>query len=246
MSPLVYEYNHSCCQQQEQRLTWKTSGHIYFFISSKGDRDSELRTVVMCHRVLGQWDLNPGESPNQPWRLSASFHHTMLKPGLTHCTAAAGRGIPNPAPSEPLLWHLELAYCTKKTLLQIEYNFQLCITVLRIVSQSPLTWQPWLKAHMDHRKTLLPPRISSPSSSHQFLMSSLRVTTQTNTAAPEPWAEAKWLEQKFPLLQQQCHIIPDWTCTNWNHNYYLLESPLIYSSPSDTDSELNPPCREKN
>lgn len=86
-------------------------------------------TVAMCHKVLVQCDLNPDESPNQPWRLSASFHHTVLKPALTHCAAAAGRGIPNPAPSELCLCHLELAYCTNKAFAHricASWHWELC------------------------------------------------------------------------------------------------------------------------
>lgn len=87
---------------------------------------------MMCHKVWSK----------PRWISHGGFQHlsTMLKPALTHCTAAAGRGIPNPAPSQPLLCLLELK------LLDTEYHFKLCTMAL----VCPLTWQPRFKAHMDH------------------------------------------------------------------------------------------------
>lgn len=52
----------------------------------------------------------------------------------------------------------------------------------------------------------------------------LRVTTKTNTAAPEPWAEAQWPQGKFPLLQRECHIIPG-KCLN----FHQLKSQQLFS-----------------
>lgn len=97
--------------------------------------------------------------------------------------------------------------------------------VLGIVSQSPLTWQPWFKAHMDHGNDFVITQnqftfLTSPASFPR-----LRVTTKTNTAAPEPWAEAQWPQGKFPLLQRECHIIPG-KCLNF-HQLKSLFSRIL-------------------
>lgn len=132
----------------------------YFLLYQQQRRQGHWAwTGVVWHKVLVQCDLNPGESLNQPWRLSASFHHTKLKPALAHCWWQG-----NPKSCSLRTSPLSFGACNKVFVQNIILNcasrhWELCVT-----------WQPWLKAHMEHGKALLPPRISSPSSSHLFLM----------------------------------------------------------------------------
>lgn len=56
------------------------SGHAPYSTSSKGDRDTALRTVVMCHQVLISLIQTPVNPRGRPQRPSAPLHCAMHKP----------------------------------------------------------------------------------------------------------------------------------------------------------------------
>lgn len=132
--------------------------------------------------------------------------------------------------------------CTQNIILNCaSWCWELCPSL-------PWPGSPGLKHTWTMEMTLLSPRISSPFSPHQLLiqdselLQKLTLQHLNHELRPSDHKESSHCSSENVTSFQG----NAWTFTSWNHNNYFLESLLIYSPPSDTDIELNPPCREKN